>query len=258
MNYTLNLLKATLNKDLKYLIRYKFNTIFSILMFSFMFIAASKGYKTYGKDVNSESIENLLGGYLVWLLMVTNLSSIVNNLVNETNLGTLEQLYISSKSFHLTIIIKGLSSLLISIFQFTVICLLITLFNSSIPISFILNFIKGLPILLFGIPAIWGLSLIVSSFALYYKNISSFFSAITSTLFAVVSFGVHKSPDLALLFPFGLANMSLQNLYTTGSYPNMSDIIFITLNSGFYIITGIIIFNYYEKRSKIKGMFAKH
>lgn len=258
MNYFLNLLRATFIKNLKYLIRYKFNTIFSILMITFMFLAIASGYKSFGKNVSTDSIEKLLGGYIVWSIMVSNLSSIVNNLINETNLGTLEQLYISSRSFYLTLFAKGIVSLIISLFQITIIILIISVFSSSIPITFLLNYIKGLPLILFGIPAIWGLSLMVSSLALFYKNISSFYTALSSILFAAVSYAVHKSMTLAILFPFGLTNVSLQNLYNTNKYPILQDILLIMVNSFIYILIGILLFIFFINKSKVNGKFSKH
>ena len=258
MTYFFNLLEATMTKSLKYLIRYKFNTIFSILMITFVFFAIALGYKSFGKNVDNNSIEKLLGGYIVWSIMVSNLSSIVTNLVNETNLGTLEQLYISSRSFYLTLFAEGFVSLLISLFHSTIVIFLISLFSSNISISFLFNFIKGLPLIFFGIPAIWGLSLMVSSLALFYKNVSSFYTAISSILFAAVSYGVHKSEALAVLFPFGLTNVSLQNLYNTSKYPSLQDISLIIMNSIFYILLGVLLFIFFIKKSKINGKFSKH
>jgi ABC-2 type transport system permease protein len=256
--YILNLIKATLIKDIKYLRRYKFNTVFNILLLCFIFIGLSSGYKPYSAEINIGSIEKLLSGYIVWLIMVSSFTGIVNNLINETNLGTLEQLYISSKSFYLTLIIKGISSLIITIFQILIIILIIIVVSPNISISFLFSFLRGIPFLLLGIPSIWGISLLICSFALQHKNIGSIYNAISSILFAAISYGVHTSKILAILFPFGLANISLQNIYNANQFPYTLDLLLIVSNSIFYIMAGIMMFKFYESKAKISGKFAKH
>lgn len=258
MRYFIYLIHATLVKDLKYLIRYKFNTIFNILLLCFVFLGLSFGYKSFGNEMNFASIESLLSGYIVWLIMVSCFTGIVNNLINETNIGTLEQLYISSKSFYLTLIIKGFSSLIISIFQIAIIVFIIVIASPNIFHTFLINFFSSIPFIIIGIPAVWGISLLVCSFALQHKNIGSIYNAISSILFAAISYGVHSSRLLALLFPFGLTNITLQNIYNLHNFPEIIDLIFIVMNSTLYLLFGIFMFKMYENKAKENGKFAKH
>lgn len=258
MRYALNVFRANLLKDIKYLQRYAFNTIFGILFLFIVFWGISYGVKVFGTNYSDGITKNLLSGYVVWLLMTTNFSSIVNNLINETALGTLEQLYINSKSFFFTIILKALSSFFISYIQLSVIILLIATVSPDLNISFFYMFIIILPLTLVGISSIWGISIVLCSLILKYKNVGSLYNAISSVLFAGVTYGVHSSEIITYIFPFGLTNLKIQEFFISHSLPSALDITVIITNSIGYLIFGYYFLFYFIKKAKQKGQFSHH
>lgn len=256
MTYYLYLLKAIAYKNIIYMWRYKFNTIFSIIIWCLLFGGIILGLNKWkSEDFN---VITILGGYITWIIMTSSFSGIVNRLVSEANLGTLEQLYCYSRSFYNTILYQGVADLIILLIQITLIIILILPFCNSINFSFLFQFLYSLPIIILGVFSLWGVSLLIGAIALNYKNVSALYATISSILFAYSTYQVHNSMLFCYLMPFGLANLKMQVYFDQDIYPTVLDFLYILSNSCFYLILGLIVFRYYEQRAKINGKFSKH
>lgn len=244
--YNFNLIVALFRKEFLYVKRYKFNTIFGIVFMGIMFILISKSLKQTNDAF-------FFYAYVTWLLMVTNYSSIMNNLTNELSLGTLEQLFLSSRNFIATLLFRSIIIFFFSFFQIIFLTILIKLIDGTYDFSMVNRFLKLLPQILLGMMSIWGISFIVSAFMLKYRNVNSLYNAVSTVLFAGISYMVNKIYFLKYILPFGYTSFLIQK-----NEVYFIDNIFIIINSMFYLIVGILIFNFYLKRSKHYGSLAKH
>jgi|GEM_PF-3921844 len=254
----INIINAYITKNLIYLGRYKFNTIVGIIMMVLIFFSIAFGYEKMNKHYNYESIEMVLGAYLSWFIMTTNLSYVVNSLAEEFSLGVFEQIYINSKSIYLVFIAKAISSLILSLLQILIILSLIIFISNQLGIDIIINYLSSIPIIIIGIISIWGLGFIINGFVIYYKNINSLYTAVSSMLFAILTYAINKSSILAIIFPFGMANKVIQKTLISGVLPNFNNWIVIIVNSITFFLIGFLVLRFFIQKALNKGLLNKH
>lgn len=165
--------------------------------------------------------------------MTSSFSTMVSNISTEANLGTLEQLYINSRYFYLTLTVQALSAFLILFIQTAILILLIS-FLQLVSFQLLLRYILSIPLILLGIPALWGLGLFLSAIILKYKNITSIYTALSSILFALISYtSTNYYNNTYIFIPFAPASNCLQLLMKEGviNYLSIGEIV---LNSIFF------------------------
>jgi len=256
MIYYFILLKTIVKKDFLYLERYWLNSIFSIILISLFFLIFTYGAHRLGsKDGN---INNLLSGYITWIFMTTIFSTLVTNTSNEASLGTLEQLYINSRSFYVTIIMQGLSGFLIIFIQISILVLIITILG-FIPINIAFRYFLSLPFFILGVPALWGIGLLLAAIVLRYKNVTSIYTVLSSLLFGFISYISSFSYNWKYtLIPFAPASHYIQEIMSRGVYIDIVCLTSVLLNSTCFFIIGFILFRKYEEKSKNNANFAHH
>ncbi len=255
-SYYFNLLRAIVNKDIIYLKRYWLNTIFStIMMFLFFFFLLIGMQQT---DLISGNVSSLLGGYVTWIFMTTIFSTHVTSTANEAALGTLEQLYINSKQFYLTIILQAMSTFLIIAIQISIVIIFCAIIG-IVPYDFIIRYLCAFPFFLLGVPALWGMGLFFSAIVLRYKNITSVYTTLSTLFFALISYMSQSTFNWeTILVPFLPSSSYIQTIMSKGFCLNALIIFEIMLNSTLFLLVGVIFFRKYERFSKNNATFAKH
>lgn len=256
MIYHFVLLKTIIGKDFLYLKRYWLNSIFSIIMMSLFFLILAYGANHL--EFEGGNVSNLLGGYIIWIFMTTIFSTLVTNTSNEASLGTLEQLYINSRSFYVTIMMQGISGFLITFLQISMLVLLITILG-LIPINVTIRYFASLPFFILGIPALWGIGLLLTAIVLRHKNVTSIYTALSSLFFALISYISSFSYSWKyIVIPFLPASHYIQGVMSKGIYIDIVCFISILLNSTCFFIIGLFFFRKYENKSKANATFAQH
>ena len=230
MKYYLLLLESEIKKMLCVALRYKFNTIFSIFFWAILMSLIS--YSIAMKNPNM--VFMFASSFMIWLIVNNTFIAVVDSIISESTQGTLEQLYINSSSFYGILLIKGFSSALLSIMQTVV----------SIVLGII--FIRQLDF---------------ASLSLKYKNISSFYSLVSSIFFGVVTYSAKLLDNniiASVLIPFGKANSALQLFFQSDVKISYSVFFYSLVNSVLWMIIGYICLCYYEKISKKNGLFSKY
>jgi len=240
-------------------IRYKFNTLFSALFWAALMIFLSYHLAEGGRP--SKIIYTFVSSFMIWQIVNFTFISVVDSIISESVQGTLEQLYINSRSFYGILFIKGFSAALLSIIQSLISILLTIALVPQLDIHFLLYWVHSLPLLIIGLPALIGLGIACASLALKHKNISSFYSMVSSIFFAVITYnakGLAGNVTFSLLLPFGEVNSSIQYVFSTlNSFIPIFTYIYAFINSIIYIIIGYVFLRYYEKASKKEGLFSK-
>lgn len=257
MSYYVLLLKSIIRKDVLYLRRYWLNSFFSVVIMCLFFLILAYGVKNL-KTIGDFNAYSLFSGYIVWVFMTTIFSTLVTNTSNEASLGTLEQLYINSKSYYVTIMMQGISSYLIIFIQISILIILLVLI-SVIPINLLVRYFISVPFFLLGVPALWGIGLFLAAIVLRYKNVTSIYTSLSSLLFALISYISSSYYSWEYLFiPFSPASSYIQTIIVNGFYVDVVLICEIILNSLFFFIFGILFFKNYEEKSKLNARFAQH
>jgi ABC-2 type transport system permease protein len=240
--------------------RYSFNTVSSILFWAVLMILLT--YHLSMGGYSTKAIYTFVSSFMIWQIVNFTFISVVDSILVESIQGTLEQLYLNSRSFYSILFIKGVSASLLSIIQSFVAILITIFFVPKLSIDFLLCWVSSLPSLILGIPAIIGLGIACASLALKYKNISSFYSMVSSIFFAVITYKANSLSGnilFSIIIPFESTNSAIQTcFYGIQSFStSFSSYLYTTINSAIYIILGYIFLYYYEKTSKKNGVFSK-
>lgn len=254
-----------MQKAIKELSRYKFNTLSDILSFYVLFMAMFLGVKLFGTSMQVSSInlgdtlEGFVSGYFLWTVMVMAYSDTSYSVIGDANKGTLEQLSMSNLGLENIFITRSIANLIV-----------------NLSISFILLFIimattgywlhiKILSILIsifIGIFSILGIALIFGGLALIFKKIQSLLNVIQFFLIALVIPGPHSFNNLiSFLLPF---RPSIEKVYLTmlggKSFIDFSllDYGMMIGNSIMYFAIGIFIFSQCTKIAKKKGLLGQY
>lgn len=239
--------------------RYKLDAICGVFFMTVMCMLILFGFTMITKS-NPDSFNKIsfIGGYILWIILMTNYQIITATLENETSLGTLEQLYINTSNILTFFLLKCISFFIYNTFFLYLIIIIISLLAK---IQITLNIIMMLPIIILGIPALWSVSLGVGSLILVFKRISVISSVISMLVISFMPYIVQKSRIVSLIVPFGLANKLAQDIFKNKiklSDVSNYDIIYILLNNLFYIIMGVIIYKVSERFAKKHGKLAQH
>lgn len=258
LHYLMLLVKATLFKNILYLKRYWLNTLFGVIIMALVFVAITYGISILSSSYIHEESTSLISGYVCWMFMTASFSTMVNNITNEASLGTLEQLYINSKYFTLTLLAQAFSNFITYWIQFMLLILIIVLLQLA-PAYIITGYVLYLPLFFIGTLSLWGCGLVVAALALEYKNVSSIYTALSTILFGAISYLSQNYDNWQLdLVPFASASHNF-SMFLQGELDiNWGSVCKIMLNSVLYILIGVYFFRRGVVRSKKFANFAKH
>ncbi|GMQ61048.1 hypothetical protein [Vallitalea maricola] len=259
------LFKVSIEKSFKDVIRYKFNTISSVLSLYFLFIALFLGVKVFGSTMNvspiklGKTIEGFVIGYFLWTIMLMVYEDTAYSITNDANRGTLEQISMTNQGLHKVLIVRSISNLIINLLIcFVVLLTIMETTNYWLDI----NVLQLLIIILLGIFSMFGIGLIFGGLALIFKRVQSLLNVIQYFLIALVITGQGSLSKLAAsILPF---RPSIDKVYATtlignklSDYP-ASDYIILIANSIVYFTIGLIVFNQCSKIARKRGLLGQY
>ena len=250
---------AILKKDLKYQWRYRVNTLFGIAFMTFLCFAIIYVINLFSGDkMGATSRMMVIGGYILWVIMMNNHITITSTISSEATLGTLEQLYINTSNIYLYLIMKCLSTFMVSVISLYGIVISIFI-ASGLPLE--MGILEMLPVVILGIPALWGISLAIGSLALVFKKIESVTSVVSMVIISTIPVIVLKSTVAGIVLPFGMANKISQEIIRGDlslTDVRAGDLAIIVANDLFYLIIGMGLYAISEYYAKKYGKLAHH
>ncbi|MCQ4922695.1 ABC transporter permease [Tissierella carlieri] len=257
------LFKVSMEKTLKELSRYKFNTISDIIIFYVLFMAMFLGVKSFGINFGispidmGSSLEGFIVGYFLWTIMLMAYSGAAYGIIHDANRGTLEQLNMSGIKLSTIVTARSLSDLLVNLIISIVLLFIImvtTNYQLEIKIFSIL-----FPIFI-GIFSILGIGLIFGGLALIFKKIQSLLNIVQYFLIALVM----VSPENKIIYnllPFRPAAdkvmLSMRKGYSLVDF-SIYDYGIMVGNSILYFSIGLLVFNKCVKLAKRKGLLGQY
>lgn len=259
------LIKVSVEKSFKELIRYKFNTISNILSLYALFIAMFYGLKVFSNYMNvspidlGDTIEGFIIGYFLWTIMLMVYENTAYSITKDANTGTLEQINMTDMGFRWILIVRSICDLIINI-MISFIILLCILKTTGYHLN--INVGPLLLLIVLGIFSMFGIGLVFGGLALIYKKVQSllniiqyFFIAILVPSKSMIG-GLGKSiipfrPAIDKVYDITIGG---QNLY---DYP-ISDYIILIANSAIYFIIGLIVFEQCSKVARKKGLLGQY
>lgn len=256
----LMLFKIELKKLFLSEIRYFMNFLSDLIVYYILFLGLYF-FIRYNGNLSSAELNNTINmqliGYLSWFFFSFTITFSTNTLSSETTQGTFEQLCINSNSMVKIFLIK---LLVVSIRNIVLILPLTVLLVLSTGVKIVIGF-NAILIFLIMLIGIFGLSLILAGFEVYYKKIGQFPFILSILLLGSSIIDTSGLPkifqNILYTLPFtrgtDLMKFSISKKYVITNH----DILLISVNSMVYILLGLICFYYFFNKAKEKGNLSK-
>lgn len=227
--------------------RYFFNTIASIGVMFLIFMGMFWGVKTLGgAAVTQESLDAMLVGYVLWMSAMMALQSTGSEILNESQQGTLEQLYLSPMGAHTVFFFRSLVSMVFN-FVFITVLLYLSMAATGRWIAVNLPYLYGMVVL--STVSLAGISFMLGGIGLIHKRIQAVNSILSFGLIGLMMLPTYPF-RLTSLLPFIAGAEVVRNTVVRGtSYPLLW-YLFIAGNSLAYLAVGLFIFRLLEKKAR--------
>ncbi|WJG08745.1 ABC transporter permease [Aliiglaciecola sp. LCG003] len=235
--------------------QYWFETVTSLTVMCVMFIGLFLGVKSFLlESPEGTSLDGLLFGFLLWSYATTCYMTSTRTVVEDTQKGYLEQLFLCPKGFTSILFAKALVDVTLGLLYTTIFAYLtMWLTGNWIDINFALFYAA----LLLGAPSLIGLGLIVSGLALVFKRVETVGQILTLFLIGLVAIdGLPIGP--ASLLPFTPSVSLARGWVLEHSVFSASDILLVVANSAIYFAIGILVFKKAEKIAKRKNLIGQY
>lgn len=226
--------------------RYMFNTLASVGVMFLIFMGMFWGVKTIGGgEVTGESLDSMLVGYILWMSAMFSMQSTGNEILNESQRGTLEQLYLSPMGAYTVFFFRSLINMCFN-FVFITVLLYLSMAATGRWMSVNLLFLYGMVIL--STLSLVGISFMLGGMGLIHKRIQAINGIISFGLIGLMLLPTYPMTPYSF-FPFVAGAAVVRNVIVNGtSYP-LWWYLFIALNSLFYLALGLWLFRLLEKKA---------
>ncbi|MGG6432710.1 ABC transporter permease [Anoxybacillus sp. D401a] len=187
---------------------------------------------------------------LLWPIAITAIGSICTNIQEDIQLGTLERVIFSRYSF-LTVILSRLVSDIFFLTPFIFVALIGFIFFINVNVPFFSIFITAIIILLTGV----GIGLILSGLLIFYKNIGPLPNLLM--LISMTAMVLPWSKWDSFLHVFGIFVFPFVSIALFIQTDNNLYLLMGFVNALFYIVVGLLIFNWlFALAKRKKGLSA--
>lgn len=241
---------------------YKFDFLTQTFMIGFLFIGIS--FFISGGSPDPERMAPALLGYLIWFFAVAAMSDMSWGIREETQTGTLEQMYMSPLPSGLLLAGRSVASLAWSSMIVSLVGgILLLLLGIRIPIR-----LGGVPIFLLTIAGLYGFAFILGGATLLFKQVESLANLLQNMLlFLNGSFlTVEQMPSwleiaartlpttqgIVVLRRVVLDGSSLTTVWQDGSLP------WLVIHSTFYLLVGWSVFLWCEHLARKRGILGQY
>ncbi|QQZ09177.1 ABC transporter permease [Heyndrickxia vini] len=254
----LYLFRANFRREYIYLKRYLPNTISELITFYAIFLFLFFGIQIVGDPSTVEvNVQNTIVNYLFWFLAMMVMQGIGWSIMNEAQLGTLEQMYMSPMGAWKILLARIISSTILQL-----IMIVILLYLSMVTTNTWLNVdvLSILPILIFTLISMVGVSFMIAGLAIIFKQIGSFLQIFQFILMGLTFAPLSTMPYLTILPVVKGVDMARGIMIHHSSLMNFSigDYTSLVANAVVYLILGIVVFKRCEKTAMIKGVLGQH
>lgn len=238
--------------------RYAFNSfsylitiylVFLLLFFGAQFVAGPAG-------VSGERLEDLLTGYLVWMFAMMAYSELAYSINNESQVGTLEQLFLAPSGFLWITSGRMLGNFVVNLVLNSTALAAIMLTTGQM-----LNLQLGstVPLLLAVVFQSYGIGLALGGLALIFKRIQSSFQIIQFLMVGLVALpeGIPGSQFLPLTHTSRLINRVMvggETLFQMG----WTDLALVVAVTALWLAFGIGAFYLCDRRARAKGLLGRY
>ena len=249
--------RASFFKSLILMKRYLVNTLSQIVSMYLLFAVMFFGGQQLAGAAITNSIEGIVVGYFLWMLIMSSYSSIAGNITREAQWGTLEQLYMSPLGFDQIVGIKTIVNVLVSLLIATTL-LVLMLLTTGVTLSF--NLLTIMPIIVLTLAPAVGLGYIFGGLALLYKRIESAFQLMQFAFIGLIAAPVEQFAALKFA-PFALGSYLLRQAMSeqqTLSEMPTADLGLLVAVGVVYLGLGYGIFRVIQTKARERGVLGEY
>lgn len=254
----MHLFNANFRREFILLKRYLPNTISQLITFFCIFLAMFFGIKVIGDPTTMEAnVQYTIVSYVFWFLSLMAMSGIGWSIMSEAQLGTLEQMYMSPMGAWRILLARIIST---TVQQLVI--LVVLLYLSMLVTGTWLNIdvVSILPVLVFTIISMFGISFMIAGMAIIVKQINAFLQVLQFILMGLTFLPLSLSPLLALL-PVVKGVDMVRHIMVGGisiqefQWTDFSSLI---ANALIYLVLGILVFKRCERIAMTKGVLGQY
>jgi ABC-2 type transport system permease protein len=249
--------RASLYKALILMRRYLFNTVSQLFTGYLFFALLFFGGQQIAPTAISESIEGIIIGYFLWMLLMSSYSSIAGDITREAQWGTLEQLYMSPLGIANVVGIKTVVNVTISLLVSSVLLLMMLLTTGT---ALAIDLLTIVPITVLTLAPAVGLGYVFGGLALLYKRVENAFRIVQFVFIGLIAAPVDQFPLLKFA-PFSLGSDLLQNAMYFGTplweFP-VEELAILVGVGAFYLLAGFLAFQRIQYVARRRGVLGHY
>ncbi|MCA1838737.1 MAG: ABC transporter permease [Actinomycetota bacterium] len=256
---TLILYKTMFKQTIIGLKRYLFETISGTATLFLFFLALFYGAKALAgsslKLANTQ--DGLIVGYMVWSLAIFAYFSMAQDLIQEAQLGTLEQLAMSPMGLSKVLLGRALSGL---VWQFITIAVMLTLMMVSTGRYLHVDVISMVPLMVLTLAGVIGLSLVMGGLAIVFKRVQAILQIMQIAFVAFIAVPLSRAPFLKYM-PLKWGNELLTRVMRDGKsifQLPWQDVAFLIGHAVVYMTIGLVVFKYFENVARRRGLLGHY
>lgn len=259
------LLSTTLNETRKGLITlwdYKFNLLIQLL--GFLMIVVGIMFFVGQGDITEAQVKSTLLGFIITFYAMETISMMSWSLMQEAQVGTLEQMYMSPAPTQLIVLGRSLASLVSTTLQLILVMIIAMLiFGVAIPIppeSFVVLGITMIGLL--------GFAYIIGGLTLIFKQVGPLANIVQNLLIIVngTFLPVQMMPEwmanLVVLFPSTLGIILMRRVSLDGATLDQlvmdGSLLWLVVHSIVFLIIGMGVYTLCEKQARKMGSLGQY
>lgn len=241
---------------------YKFNFFTQMFMVSFIFVGIS--FFMAGGQPNPELLASGLVGYLIWFFALAAISDMSWGIREETQTGTLEQMYMSPLPTGMLMLGRSVASLFISILMVGIsAAVLVLVLGISLPMRW-----AALPVFLLTMAGLYGFAFILGGATLVFKQVEALANLMQNALLFLngALLPVDRLPGwmeaFAKTLPTTQGIIVLRQVILEGQSLAQSwqdgSLVALLINSTVYFVVGWYFFRWCENRARQMGALGQY
>ena len=259
MKNNITLFITIIKRDWIQIIRYPFNMVSGIISLYILFLFIFIGYRAVGAQTANfgNNLDSIIVGFMLWDFSIAACNLLVWSLLNEVQIGTLEQLYMTKLGFDKVCIFRIVADFFLNfVFVVPVLVLMMTTTGRWLHI----DILSLTPLFIFTLASAYGIGFICGGLGLVFKQIQSLFHILQFVLVGFIAAPVNKIPVLKIL-PLSLGTNLIRKVMVNKlpiTELSVIDLSLLALNGIFYFGFGFIVFKICENIAKKRGLLGHY
>lgn len=235
--------------------QYWFETLSGLFFITGIFLGLFYGIKSFVLDQgDGQSLDGLLFGFLLWTFATGAYGSVTKSVIEDTQKGYIEQLFLCPSGFISLMLYRSLSESLVGLVMLTAIAYIVMAITGN---WIAINFAYLYSILLLSAPSLVGFGLMISGLALRFKRVETVGALLTLALMGLVA--LDGLPlNIFTFLPFVPGASLARDIVLEQSTLRLDHLLIVISNSVVYLAGGIFVFKAFEKQAKKRNLIGQY